>query len=507
MKKEKKIYLCILISFTLLLSGCQETPDKSSVVSKASGLSDELIISPLKSGEKRNVDVPEHWSVTEKKSNDRVTISANLDLGKLETGNLPVVEMANHTMTQKELKKLVEYFAGGEQLYIPQGDTKEVFQNIKKRIDNSEGVYANPSLGSFSDLKNSLDDAIQLAPEALSKEQKVELKFQKKTEDAIKKAANSWIKIDMDDEPVTDAKVFFSADVGESRLAHIEAECYDPNIINSSKFVWKTGTDNYSAEYIQQSIRMNEFSTDTTGYKEKFRELLSQYLKALEEEPFTKEEGQEQAEKVMEDLHVPDMILLYVDKVLWFSEEVMPDVRYGQPEDFYWQADLKKAKVGYKYVFTRAFGGISAERAGGGTQDTKDAYTSPFPVETVSITVTDDGVKTFSWIGMCEKESTIAENVKLLSFDDIQNELLEQIFFYYLAHEQPEEDTTNFNYTVTSAKLGYTNITAFNKPQNAWLVPAWFFEIMESSGQDGDMKDVSAFPVTINAMDGGVIVR
>lgn len=144
MKKENKIIVCLLMTSTLLLSGCQKTPDKSSVVSKADGLSGELIAAPLEAGEKRTIDMPEHWSASEKKSNDRVTISADLDLGKLETGNLPVVEMANHTMTQKELKKLVEYFAGDEELYVPEADTKEVFQKVKDRVNNKEHMQTLP---------------------------------------------------------------------------------------------------------------------------------------------------------------------------------------------------------------------------------------------------------------------------------------------------------------------------------------------------------------------------
>ena len=100
MKRKTKIILCIVMTFTLFLSGCQKTPDKSSVASKADGLSEELIADILGPEEKQTVDLPEHWSVSEKKSNDRVTISADLEMGKLEVGNLPVVEMKNHSMMQ-----------------------------------------------------------------------------------------------------------------------------------------------------------------------------------------------------------------------------------------------------------------------------------------------------------------------------------------------------------------------------------------------------------------------
>lgn len=509
MKKRTKMILCMVMTFALFLSGCQKTPDKSSIASKANGLSEELIADPLESGEKQDIDLPEHWSVLEKKSNDRVTISADLEMGKQEAGNLPVVEMKNHSMTQKELEKYVTYFAEGEELYVPQADTKAVFRNVKERIEKKEGVYANPVLGSFLEIKSSLDEAIRLAPDSPTQDEKAELKFQKKTADTAGDAANSWIyKLGVEEEQITDADIFFAADVGKKRLSHIEAECYDPETANFSRFTWKTGTDRYNPEQIQLSVRMNEFITDTSGYQERFRNLLSQYQDILDQQSFSLEEGQKQAEQIMKDLGVPKMELLSADQTLWFPEEDMPDVRYGQPDDFYWQADPERARAGYKYVFTRSYGGISAEQANGSAvEGTTDTYTAPFPVETVSVTVTDEGVKAFSWSGMCEEEGMIAENVKLLPFDDIQKRLFEQIYYYYLGKGQPEEDVTNFRFQVTSARLGYTYVTAFNKPEDAWLVPTWIFEVMEGSGPEGDIRDFAGFQVTINAMDGGAIVE
>lgn len=508
MNKDKRIVLCMAMSFMLILSGCQKTPDKSSVVSKADGLSEELIAEPLESGETRTVDMPEYWSALEKKSNDKVTISADLDLGKLHTGNLPVVEMANHTLTQRELKEYAEYFADGEELYVPQVDTKEVFQKVIERIDQKEGVYANPTLAPFSGLKSALEAAVESAPETPPEDQKAEFKFHKKSEDIVEMASESWYSMlwgELDQTP--DAEVFFSADVGKNRLSHIEAKSYNHELANSSSFVWKTGTDGYSLEYIQQAIRMNEYSPDTSEYKEEFRDLLNQFQETLEQEIFSKEEGQKQAENVIKDLDIPEMSLLSTDKILWFPEEAAPDRRYGESDDFYWQADLENVKIGYRYEFTRSFGGISADSSiGGAAKDTADTYTAPFPIEMVSIIVTDDGVKSFSWQGMCEEVAVIAENVNLLAFNDIQKSLFEQIFYSYLNIGQPAEDTTKFDYRVISAKLGYTYVTAFQKPENAWMVPTWFFQVMRSEGQAEEMKDLVILPVAINAMDGGVIV-
>ena len=55
----------------IMLSGCQETPEESAVVSKADGISEAVVCEPLKEGEKRETGVPAHWEFEEKKKNPR----------------------------------------------------------------------------------------------------------------------------------------------------------------------------------------------------------------------------------------------------------------------------------------------------------------------------------------------------------------------------------------------------------------------------------------------------
>lgn len=74
----KKIFLIVLV-LCIAITGCQKTPEKSSVVSKKGGLDKDLILEPFKNGEKRSTDIPEHWKMNENKSIDRVTITADLN--------------------------------------------------------------------------------------------------------------------------------------------------------------------------------------------------------------------------------------------------------------------------------------------------------------------------------------------------------------------------------------------------------------------------------------------
>lgn len=94
----------LLLLSVFLMTGCRKTPEESAVVSKAEGLSEDVIAGPLESGEIRDTDIPEHWQMEELKGEDRVTISADLEFGKMKIGNLPVIEVRNHVFGQEELK-------------------------------------------------------------------------------------------------------------------------------------------------------------------------------------------------------------------------------------------------------------------------------------------------------------------------------------------------------------------------------------------------------------------
>ena len=77
----------------VFLSGCQATPDQSSVASKADGLDQEAVAEPMKDGGTIRVSIPDHWKDSEKRNKDRVTLSADLPLDEITVGNLPVIEM------------------------------------------------------------------------------------------------------------------------------------------------------------------------------------------------------------------------------------------------------------------------------------------------------------------------------------------------------------------------------------------------------------------------------
>ena len=65
-----------------------------------------------------------------------MVIQADIKLGEQSIGNLPVIEMQNHELTQEELNGLIDYFTDGEELYMPQMVTKDAYQEVLDRISS-----------------------------------------------------------------------------------------------------------------------------------------------------------------------------------------------------------------------------------------------------------------------------------------------------------------------------------------------------------------------------------
>lgn len=498
MKKVWMLFtLCIGIG---LLAGCQRTPEKSSVVSKADGLDENVIADPLEKGQTRAVEMPEHWNAEDTSSDGKMTISADLELGHLEVGNLPVLEMKNHTMTQEELEKLVHYFAGDQELFLPRADTKADFQSVLERMEKGEGAYGKQGDLYNAEVKGRVGKALELAPESPEEEQKAEILFQKKKEDTARNAARGR-------DNLTEAEnkeVYFAAETGKERSSRIEAETCDPDLGNDSSFSWKTGEIVSDESDVQFFLRLNEFAAEDgdAEYTESFRTLAEKFQAVLKKETISAEEGERQAGQVMKELGLPEMGVSSYEKILWFPGGAIPEMgSAGSSEDFLWQADLDRADVGYRYTFTRKTGGLFMIDGGIALRTAGEAYAPPFPVETVRVTVTEQGIQEFAWKGMSEESAAAAENTELLPFEQIQEQLFKQITYWYSGKAVPAESNVKFSYPVLSAQLGYTYIPAYEKPDCAWMVPAWSFVVMEQTNG----KDIQKLIWTINALDGGVV--
>lgn len=202
-KKRTKIILpsILTVSLTcgLLLAGCQKTPDQSAVVSKAGGLSEDVIADPLKDGETQTLNLPEHWDTTVTWSNDRGVFHADQKLESVTTGNLPVIEVSQKKLELEQLNGLISYFAGGEILYQTQELTREYYQNLLDRIKNREGFYADNSVEyDLTGLEKLVEEVLPLAPEQTPLQEIGQIEYTSKRQiRRMKQKENHWKLTDM----------------------------------------------------------------------------------------------------------------------------------------------------------------------------------------------------------------------------------------------------------------------------------------------------------------------
>lgn len=499
-----------------VLSGCRETPEESAVASRAGGLSKDAVIDPLPEGDTRIIELPKEWKETVKWSKDRWIFEADIELSSIETGNLPVVEMAQHSMTQEELEQLTAYFADGQELYQPLPVPKEVFQEKIDRIRNMEGVYAVYTIDTGLTYRmERLENGLAAAPEGDGQTaEKAEVSFGPRQTDPGDDAASersSYVS------PETDAmEIFFSADVGEERTGSIEVRNYDADAGLSQSFEWMEGD---AVLYQKQNIDSyrgthNEYK-DVSDTDRQWEAILDECTAKMTEENIREEEGREQAEAVLHDLGITDKVFARAEPVLWFPEGTYPEPVGGTAEDSLWQADREKAEAGYAYTFLNEVGGLGVDFRYGGrlngivSETAEESYAPAFPVETVTVVVTESGVRQFVWDGMSETVSTVAENVEILPFENMKERMVDYIS-YYFPGAQPADSPSRFRYELEDLAFGYTYVTAYGEPDHAWAVPAWFVELMagcsapELTGRD-EIEDTGWVYFTFSAIDGGAV--
>ncbi len=417
-KKRTKIILpsILTVSLTcgLLLTGCQKTPDQSAVVSKAGGLSEDVIADPLKDGETQTLNLPEHWDTTVTWSNDRGVFHADQKLESVTTGNLPVIEVSQKKLELEQLNGLISYFAGGEILYQTQELTSEYYQNLLDRIKNREGFYADNSVEyDLTGLEKLVEEVLPLAPEQTPLQEIGQIEYtSKKTDPAYEAKRKSLEAYGYDFLPDTTKQdgmeIHFQATVGADAKGTINAETYDPEAGNYSIFSWSEG-NGIELATIENTLARENLTTDygvpAGSVKESFMEKLQTLKDRMEETALLEETAEDEAEKVLKDLNLENMQLLSSDKILWYAQSDYPEATILEHQESLWNADPNLGKTGYRLTYVPSVSGLKINQDKSGYPDDSGfAYAPSMPVEQIYIVVTEDGIRSFKWKGMSQEE-------------------------------------------------------------------------------------------------------
>ena len=501
MKYTRKITTSLLFMTVILsLCSCQKTPDKKAVVSKSGGISEENILKPIEKGQQKDLDISTYWKETMESDDGRVTLTADLEIELPVISNTPVWEMSGRKLSQQDLERLTQYFAGGQKLYQEPRMTKAEITDALNQMNSGEGRYSDWSI-SDNDKRDRLEVLLSSAPETKEEKNYITPEF------TLPVKSERQETYDM--EVVLTEKNTFQAriDTGKTYDPQISATQYDQTAGTTSCFEYQNASV-ISDLWLMQATQLEAYyAVQTSEMSEKARlsdsERNAQVKDVLSKEStISLDAAKEESEQVLSDLDISGMTLLRVEKAA--AKEDTVSSWYQSEEDW------SLAKVGYTLTYSTSVEGLAADEYIAGSKNgmPEEVYTSPFLPERIEITLTDDGIMKFSWLNMADKESIVAENTRFQPFEEIKERLLDHLYYGCTSpdpNQNPDKSILSNINTVTGVTLQYVYTSAYDKPNHAWLVPAWIFQVDEAYINYGKTVPIGTERIALNAIDGSFI--
>lgn len=495
--------LCIGIVAILIVSvsGCQKTPEKRAVISKADGLPKDTVIP--KSAEKKEVNVPKFWEAEISKNNGAVNIVADkIPVIVPEIKNTPVTERERIEFNDEHLETMTDYFRQGYEIRDISEMSKDEIEIIIKKIEEKEGEFGNPDSivqANAASRLNNLKKLRDMAP--VQKELGEVLKgarFGKYKEDAYAFAISGGVQEDLQN---MYGENFFYAEVdnGKEVRPKITATGYAPDKGLSGGFQYSYGG------YIPENFMEQSVTSDNDEWNLRCGDFLEIFQKKIKEMNLDEKEAIRAAQRVLKDLSIDKMDMASAERVFW------------TPSDTKWDnmdVDWKNGEMGYKIEFGISSDGLVSYSQPAGTvyQELAEGVYSPvFSGEKIEMVVTQSGIKYFLWKNMTKETKMVAENTKLLSFEEITDFLGKHLMATKVAGDKLNgfhaEDSSNLYY-VKSMELRTSFVPAYEEPEHTWLIPVWVFETegYNINHLNGDRKSsLGKEIVVLSAIDGGYI--
>lgn len=475
--KAAAVVIALVLMATGALTACQPTPDKPIIVQKNDGKLEEKIAQPPLTSYKM-YEAPPHWKETYQR--EKLTVEFDTDITLPNADKYPVIKVEPVQFTQQRVDELVNYFAAGKKLYL-YPDVKTKAEYAQEIIEAKRGQEVD---GKYVVTEDSKDWV-----------KKLEIKMKEAPETYAREYVSTTLTYERDSEsgkPDTEAgKNFLSVavDTGATDDPTIFASNYVQSKGKSTNFIYYKPHEAGMTESLYRQNIMNVQDNEQKKYEAIFASIPGS----------VKENYLAQAQNVMEDLQIKDLVLVKTDKV------ALQGVTTSRPQ-----------KGGYTFEFARANGGIPGYepttilwRNG----EEPPEYSPPFNQESLSITVSDEGIQSFIWRGCVKAVETESDNVELLPFDQIKERVKNQLF-YKNPFGQGTDSVESLSISVSSAELRMGYIQVKGRADQALLVPMWVFHTQGFHTIPVDPRNPEKGTKTapanfedylFNAIDGGVI--
>lgn len=502
----KKMWITMVLCgyLAMNLTACQSTPEEAVVVDKSEGLPPESILE-VDNENPKELEVPKIWDEILEKDEGFITLTADCEIEIPEVYSVPVYSYEMRELTNKDLSKLCQYFAGENELYREPLMTKAELIEEKKKLSERVGHWTYYGYSELYEIEKMLDELISDAPEKREKMERVEAAFSKPYQTTLEKykemlgaASSKYSKFYFD----TDENIGFKVRVNNGEKVHpyIYAMNYDPDLGSTTCFLYSQGTFQ-DEKIINESLRNAILSQ--TG--EEYENYLNKMLKKMEQKDygtFTENDALQRGEEILSDLELDGYKVDTICKAIGNSnieslaefenEAELQEIGYSIYYSFK-QGDL----IGYEQPLRKPHKNLP-----------ETIYAPYFAVEQIHMVITEEGVRRFEWDNISERKDVIAENVKILTFDEMKDALMNHLFYTGIAMfgEDTKSMEVRFEYRVKNVELRMGNVTAFNDSYAVWLVPVWVVTVEK----DMISKAMGTNPlpdeyVVLNAIDGGYV--
>lgn len=498
--KKDIIYFVVFLIPALFMAGCQPTPDTPPVVNRSEGLSPEAVMAPIEGDVAKEIEAPDIWNEEIIKGEGRVVILADeVELEIPEIQNTPILEIQEREFDNSLLSLLTDYFAGNSSLYAVPAMTKEELSYWSERIENRKGIYGHPDEKPWisSELLN-IRELLEKAPDTSEREY-VRPEF-------TSAAFSEYEYVRMGRRTDGTDPDTFQAIVSENG-ALIMAETRNENRGTTAHFGYQKG-GYLDLTYLERAeadfVQMLEREDADLIWLEEYRTFIEKLRDGIQEvETELKPEiALRYAEKCQEDLEITELTMTEISPCIVTADSLKWDKM---------NVNWEKAKSGYVVQFSRKCGELAAKMPSGAFYhyDTlpEKTYAPYFYPEMITMVITAEGVQIFEWDNMASLSKVIAENTRLMPFDEIKEKFAQHLFYAAAAQDENVERSADVKETYVVDKVCLTAYysEAYGNPKNAWVVPAWLFTYDYYRTVEGKERFVAKVSTMIHAIDGGYI--
>lgn len=481
------LLVLLLVLFSTLLFGCQETPEYDAVQNKGeSALDDAIAAAPV---EQNFLGAPQEWQHEFGNQDGTISIVVDASIELPDTQCYPVARVKKVDLTETWLENFILKLGNGSKVYEHKDETMYTKNEVERII---------------LDLKRQLTDpGSNLNSANLSEETRSELIKEKEAEI---KAWEEYYKTAPDTFVPTEKEIQYSLsstgrqqqfscnmDLGKENPAYVcVSRSGEGGYVTISNYDAQLGEPMDSFHDLEKldRIAMNA---------EQASELGLSFLERLGEKDFSPSlilGG------YLRDMNNPNLS----------TEEALPQCYH-----IYYTRSVEGVKTTYRATSMDAYlmNGRMAEKAA-----IMEQYAPFWPQESVEMILTDSGIQYVRWEMPTQPGETLNTNVQLLPFDAIQRIFETQMTIEGLWTNPADTGIIAREVVITRIVLGMMQIREKDTYDGLLMVPTWNFygyevytypapveggyELDDENKYKNDQLDGHSF-LTINAIDGSII--